>query len=103
MSKNFLKMRVQAQEPGKSLGEQDMGSGWRRVDDRTHLLATPAGPQPALLIPGTGAGRVPRKETGSWEWGIPRGQAAGPGSESTGSPRLVRLIGTLYKEHAQPV
>lgn len=69
-----------------------MGSGWRRVVDRTHLLATPAGPQPALLIPGTGAGRVPRKETGSWEWGIPRGQAAGPGSESTGSPRLVRLI-----------
>ena len=95
-------MRVQAQEPGKSLGEQDAGSGWRKVDARTHLLPTPAGPTEvaALLIPGTGAGRVPRKETGSWEWGFPRGQAAGLASESTGSPRLV---GILYKEHPQPV
>ena len=74
-------MSIQAQKPGKSLGGQDGGSRWRQVDNQTYLLPTPAGPTEAvtLLVPGTGAGREPMKETGFWTWGFPHGQAAGLG------------------------
>ena len=51
------------------------------MDNQTYLLPTPAGPTAAvaLLVPGTGAGREPMKETRSWTWGFALGQAAGLG------------------------
>ena len=51
------------------------------MDNQTYLLPTPAGPTEAvtLLVPGTGAGREPMKETGFWTWGFPHDQAAGLG------------------------